>query len=194
MKRKLTIALLSLGLFAWAHAQEVGLKTNLPYLLTATPNVGVEFTVGIRSTLSISGSYNPFRLPVRERAAGQSYRPSLRHWSVKPEYKYWFCRSFERGYLGIQGLYAGFNVGGLSLLHSLREHRYEGHAYGVGISYGYQWAVGLRWGVEASVGAGYLRMAYDGYECPDCGKFTGRYVRDYFGPTEAAVSLVYFFR
>ncbi len=194
MKRKLFIMLFSIGLFAIAQAQHVGVKTNLPYLFTATPNAGVEFTIGSRSTLSISGSYNPFRLPMQKTTEGKTFRPGIRHWTVTPEYKYWFCRSFERGYLGIHALYTEFNAGGISLIRPLREYRYEGRAYGAGISYGYQWAIGRRWGLEASIGAGYLRMDYSSYECPDCGKFTGRYTRDYFGPTKATLSLIYFIR
>ncbi|MDC7180987.1 DUF3575 domain-containing protein, partial [Bacteroides cellulosilyticus] len=41
---------------------------------------------------------------------------------------------------------------------------------------------------------GYARMEYDKYRCAGCGERMGHYKRNYFGPTRAGVSLIYFIR
>ena len=62
---------------------------------------------------------------------------------------------------------------------------------GGGIAYGYQWLLGRRWSIEASLGVGYVRAGYDRYECPHCGEWQGDGKENYFGVTKAAVSLIY---
>ena len=57
--------------------------------------------------------------------------------------------------------------------------------------YGYQWLLGKRWSIEASIGVGYIRAHYDKYECPLCGEWLGSGNKDYLGVTKAAVSLIY---
>ena len=74
---------------------------------------------------------------------------------------------------------------------STQEHRYEGWATGIGISYGYTWILGKRWNLEANIGAGYIYTKYDKYECKTCGRFKGNQKKHYFGPTKAGISLIY---
>ena len=88
---------------------------------------------------------------------------------AQPEIRYWFCRRFEG-------------------------HFYRGNLYGGGISYGYHWAMGDRWGMEVTVGGGYAQLSYDKYLCRDCGERVGQFKRTYFGPTRAGISLIYFLR
>ena len=177
-----------------AFSQQLGVKTNLLYWATTTPNVGLEVRVSPRYTLSASFGYNAFNFPNRSSAGSSAVNPKLHHWVVKPEVKHWFCRSFERHYLGVHALYGHYNVGGLGFPKFLDGVRYKGWAAGGGLSYGYQWALGRRWGLEASVGAGYLYLRYDKYNCGACGRKLGRYRRHYFGPTEASVSIIYYIR
>lgn len=175
-------------------AQQVVVKTNTLYWATTTPNIGMEFRLSEKATLSVAGGYNPFNFKNQVRDDGTNLNPKIRHWLVTPEFKYWFCRSFERGYLGLHGIYGEYNIAGIPFVKALKDYRYQGNAYGGGVSWGYQWAVGERWGVETSLGAGYLRMNYKKYDCGDCGDFLGEYERDYLGPTKAAVSLIYFIK
>lgn len=175
------------------HAQTLSVRTNLLYLSTATPNLSVEGRLADRWTLGLSGSYNPFLFPRWEGKEGRVFNPKLIHWTVVPEVKYWFCRSFQRSHIGLHAIYASFNVGGIPFLEPLKETRYTGIAFGGGISYGYEWAIGGRWGLELSAGAGYLRLIYDKCDAYVCGHNQGTYVRDYIGPTKLALTLSYYF-
>ncbi len=174
-------------------AQQTGLRTNFLYWATTTPNGGVEWKLSSRYTLSASLGYNAFNLPSSGHTdEGVSMNPKIHHLAVMPELKYWFCRSFERDYVGLHAIWAQYNVGGLSFIPTFDEYRYSGWAAGAGASYGYQWPLGDRWGVEASVGLGYVYLRYDKSNCGNCGKKVGSYSRHWFGPTKAALSLIYY--
>lgn len=45
-----------------ANAQDIAAKTNLLYGSTTTPNLGLEFGLGQRTTLEFTGAYNPWTL------------------------------------------------------------------------------------------------------------------------------------
>ncbi len=65
------------------------------------------------------------------------------------------------------------------------------NAYGAGVSYGYRWNFNHRWGLEATIGAGYIYKDYEVFECRTCGDFIAREKKHYFGPTKIGLSLVY---
>lgn len=167
------------------HAQRVNLRTNLLLWGTTTPNAGVEFSLTRHFTLAVEGGYNAWKF---------RNAMKLNLYFAQPEFRYWFCRKFEGHFWGVHGLYAHFNVGRFPFISSMKDIIYRGDLYGGGISYGYHWVLNPRFSVEAVVGAGYLRMEYDKYRCFDCAERLGQYRRDYFGPTRAAVSLIYFIR
>lgn len=195
MKRFYILLLgLFISSFSYLYSQNVGIKTNALYLATTTPNLGLEFKLGKKFTLSTSLGYNPFQFSGKYTVQGDKTNPRLKHWLVSPELKYWFCRSFERSYIGIHGLYSDFNIGGIPFIKQIEFTRYKGRAYGGGIAYGYHWSLGNRWGLDLSLGVGYLRMEYDQFECVECGDHIGKYQRNYFGPTKAELSFVYFIR
>ena len=173
-----------------SHAQNVNVRTNLLYWCTTTPNVSAEWKLAEKLTLSGTFGYNAFDFP--NNASGVN--PKLHHWLVMPELKRWLCRSFERGYFGFHAFYMRFNAGGLEFPSFLSDYRYEGFGAGAGVSYGYQWALGKRWGIEASLGVGYVFLQYDKYELGSCGDNLGREQKHYALPTKAALSVVYYIR
>lgn len=75
-------------------------------------------------------------------------------------------------------------------LKNLKDRRYDGSAIGFGISYGYQWILSSRWGLEATLGIGYARFDYDIYSVEDGSKI-GENKKDYFGPSKGAISITY---
>ena len=75
-----------------------------------------------------------------------------------------------------------------------KEYRFEGYGYGGGISYGYNFFLGIRWSIEANLGIGYARLHYDKYKCQKCGEKVGTESRNYFGPTKAGISLIYYLK
>lgn len=169
-------------------AQRVGIKTNALYWAAGgTPNLSAEFGLGKRSTLEITGGYNPWTL-------NKETNKKMKHWLVMPEFRYWFCERFQGHFLGLHAGYTYYNIGGIRIPFQNRsssEHRYQGWATGIGISYGYTWIIGRRWNLEATLGLGYAYSDYDKYDCPHCGEFRGNEEKHYFGPTKTGISIIY---
>lgn len=175
-------------------AQQVSVRTNLLYWATGTPNAGVEVKLADRWSLGVHGGYNPFLYRSWQDEDGNTYNPKMIHWTVMPEAKFWFCKTFERSYLGLHGMYGEFNVGALRIIPKLKHERYWGNMFGVGLSYGYQLPLGKRGGVEFSIGAGWIRFNYNRCDAWVCGADLGSSHRDYFGPTKAAITFSYYLR
>lgn len=176
-----------------AYSQSnVAIKTNLLYGAGAfTPNLGMEIGIGTRTTLDISGGYNWFNLD-----GSKNNNKKLVHWIVQPELRYFLCERFNGHFFGAHALYSEYNIGGhdLPMLFGKgsEKFRHQGNAYGAGISYGYQLLLSKRWNVEFNIGAGYMRMTYDKYNCTNCGELKEKgATKNYFGPTKAGISIIY---
>lgn len=163
------------------------LKTNLLYAATLTPNLALEVGLGKKTSLEIGGGYNFY-----ESDNGKRWK----HWLVQPEFRYWLCERFNGTFLGVHALGGEYNFAKIDLPFSvfkgLKDNRYEGHFYGGGLVVGYQWILSKRWNLEVSVGGGYVRVHYDKYDCATCGSSVENDVKNYWGPTKAAVSLLLF--
>lgn len=194
MKLKFFIPLL-LGMlvsFNSVKAQDVAIKTNLLYDATATVNLGVEIGLAPKWTLDISGNLNAWNIDEDTK---------WRHWLAQPEARYWFCDRFSRHFIGIHALGGQFNFGGIdnnvrflgSDFSKLTDNRYQGWAVGAGVAYGYAFILGKHWNLELEVGVGYAYLDYDIFSCSGCGRNIGSGNHHYFGPTKAAVNLVYLF-
>lgn len=175
------------------QAQDVAVKTNLLYDATATINAGVEVAIAPRWTLDISGNFNGWN---------QSHQRRWKHWLVQPEARYWFCDPFAGHFLGMH-LHGGqYNVGGLNNSISflgtdfsgLSDYRYQGWFLGAGVAYGYSVILGRHWNMEFEIGIGYAYTRYDQFNCVGCGrKIKEDQDHHYFGPTKAAINLIYTF-
>lgn len=192
MNRFLILLLVAMaGIIPGSRAQKVAVKTNLFYgAYTYTPNLGMELGLGHKTTLSIGGGYNPWNLD-----GTYDDNKKLVHWLGEIEFRYWLCQRFTGHFFGIHVLGSQFNISGheLPLLFGSdsKKFRYEGYAVGGGITYGYQFILGKRWNLETSLGVGYARLNYDKYKCQKCGEKVGKEKKNYVGPTNAAVSLIY---
>jgi hypothetical protein len=171
--------------------QDVELKTNLLYLATSTPNIGVEWKMNRHYTASLMAAYNPFRFAQYADANGNTVNPKLHHWLASAETRYWFCESFLGWNVGINVFGGEYNAGGIRFIPALKERRYKGWATGAGLTVGYQFPLSMRWSLDFSAGLGYLYTRYNRYSCYACGDRQGQYKRNYLGPTKAAISLVY---
>ena len=188
MRKLLILLFLSCCSAGPAAAQRFGVKTNALHWATAgTLNAGLEAGLGKRTSLELTGDYNPWTLDRDENR-------KLKFWSVMPEFRYWLCERFNGHFFGLHSGYGEYNISGVRIPFqnkSTQEHRYEGWATGIGISYGYTWILGKRWNLEANIGAGYIYTKYDKYECKTCGRFKDNQKKHYFGPTKAGISLIY---
>lgn len=180
-------------LSATVRAQNVAIKSNLLYDATATVNAGVEVGLSSRWTLDLSGNYNGW---------SHSHDRKWKHWLVQPEARYWLCNRFAGHFFALHAHGGQFNVGhlknSLSLLGTdfslLSDNRFQGWFLGGGIGYGYALPLGRHWNAEFELGIGYAYTRYDRFECAGCGKKMEKdKSHHYFGPTKAAISLVYLF-
>ncbi|MCC8186472.1 MAG: DUF3575 domain-containing protein [Bacteroides sp.] len=190
MKKRVLFLLALLISGTWAmYGQKAAIKSNLIADFTTTFNLATEFGLGSKTTLDLYANYNPWTFD-----NGKKFK----HFLFQPEVRHWFCDKFNGHFVGLHGHVGVFNVGGVKMpfgmWNKLRDNRYEGNFYGGGVSYGYQWILGKHWNLEANIGVGYAYIRYDQYECGNCGEriAKGRSY-NYFGPTKAAISLMYVF-
>ncbi len=175
-----------------AHAQKTALKTNLLYDATATINAGIEVGLAPKWTLGVSGNLNDWNMH-----NGRKWK----HWLVQPEARYWFCDRFSGHFIAVHAHGGQYNWGGWkgwnafgSDLRKLKDSRYQGWFIGAGVAYGYAWALSRHWSMEGEIGIGYAYTEFDRFECEGCGKkIEEDKHHNYFGPTKAALSLIYVF-
>jgi len=188
MNRTLIIVCLMMFMPLGALAQTVGVKTNLLYLATTTPNLAFEIGLGNKFSLNLMGAYNPFEFSSSEKG-----KQKMSHFLGTLEGRYWFCQKFDGTFIGLQGIYTDYDVEDVPLIRKPRNHRYDGNGYGAGAVFGYHWAVGSRWGLELSAGAGVVFLKYTKYDRGEDAEAIGDFKTTYFGPTKLNLSFMYFF-
>lgn len=188
-KKALVLLLVLLLMSLTTYAQKASLKTNLLYGATATPNLAFEIGLSDKTSLELYGGYNPWEF---------SDNKKLKHYLIQPEFRWWFCETFNGTFVGVHLLGGEYNMAKIKLpfgmYKSLQDYRYEGYFYGGGISVGHQWILSKRWSIEATLGVGYIRTHFDKYPCEECGKKIKSDDKNYFGPTKAGISLIYYLR
>ena len=148
----------------------------------------------------------------------------LNHFVIEPEVRYWLCERFNGHSFGAHlimsglpkfgknvteaSIINGFDVAGRDVPPFLKangkpllfekEKRYTGAAIGAGASYNYHWMLAKKFGVEFSVGIGFLYMMYVKSDCDKCGEPDQTslgdpkiYSKTYFGPTKLGINLIY---
>lgn len=106
MKRLFLSIVILFVISSYSFSQSVGLKTNLVYWATTTPNLGLEFSFNRKVTIDIGVGYNPFVFKDNKK---------VQHWIVQPELRYWTCESFNGHFFGIHALIGEYNVGGVDV-------------------------------------------------------------------------------
>ena len=188
--------------FPTDYFPRIAIKTNLLYGATTTPNLGMEFFLNRFLTLDITAGWNPFV---------HTDNVKFAHWMVQPTLRFWITEPFNGHFVGLSGMYSNFNVSGLSQPYDwfgmfprlarggdpTRErstYRFRGDAFGASLQYGHQWILSPRWSIEASINVGWLRLHYQEWEGGWCGTYIGHARRDWLGPTNAGISLIYIIR
>lgn len=181
-----------LAISANASAQKVAVKTNLLYDAFASPNIGAELGVAPKWTVELSGNFNNWSIN----------NHLWKHWFVQPEVRYWLCERFGGHFFAAHAIAGEFNFGNISNSFSMlgsdfsgiTDKRYQGWGAGLGVGYGYSWILAKHWNVEAEIALGWIYTKYDVYPCRNCGrKIATDCSHNYFGPTKAAINLIYTF-
>lgn len=172
---------------------DVAIKSNILYDLTATISAGIEVGLAPRWSIDVSGNFNAWTMKNDRR---------WKHYLVQPEVRYWLCDRFMGHFLALH-LHGGqYNFGGIknsinflgTNLSNLTTHRYQGWLAGAGVGYGYAFVLGRHWNLEIEAGIGYAYTVFDEFECAGCGRKVNTDLNHhYFGPTKLAVNFVYLF-
>lgn len=175
-----------------ANGQVVAVKTNLLYDALLTPDLGIEVKPAPQWTVELTGNLNLWNVNERR----------WRQWSIQPEVRFWPCEAFSGHFLGLHLIGGQYNFGNLPFdfkflgtdFGQLRDYRLQGWMGGAGIAYGYSWILDAHWNMEAEIGVGWIYTRYDKYKCANCGKkLENQKPHNYFGPTKAALNLIYIF-
>ncbi len=167
------------------------MKTNLLYgIATLTPNLGVEFGLGRKTTLEVSGGWNPWNREGKINPDG-SGNMKLVHLYVMPEFRWWLCERFNGHFFGLHTVGAAYNISQytLPIIGFTKDYRYQGYAAGAGLSYGYQLMLSPVVNLEFTLGVGVWWLKYDRYDCVKCSRSYESFDRFCFAPTKAGISL-----
>lgn len=172
-----------------AEGAQVGLKTNLVWDATATPNLGLEVGLSPKTTLQLAYGFNNWSWFRDDK--------KMKHWLLVPEFRYWFCQRFVGHFIGVQALGGEFNAGAYQLplyrWDDLANNRLEGWMVGGGLMYGYHLPLSRHWNMETALGLGYIYFDYDEYPCTECGTIQGHGHWHYVGLTKLSLSFIYLF-
>lgn len=143
MKRHLLIYLfLLLGGMLQLKAQLFAVKTDLVLDAAMTPNLGFDLVVSERGTVgaTLFGNKNPW---------GQD----VSMLGLMPEYRFWLNgRPMTRMFVGAALLAVDYDI-------TWQNQIYDGNAFGLGATFGYDFLLGARWTLECygSFGAVYYQ-------------------------------------
>lgn len=166
-------------------SQDIALKSNVLYDLTRTFNIGGEIRCDNNHSLHVSVNYNPW---------DSEENKKMKHFLIQPEYRYWFNETFIGSFVGVQAHFAQFNFAGTTPFRTVKDNRYQGNMIGCGVTYGYQWLLSSFWSLEASLSVGYAHLEYDKYGPGKGDALIEKSHANYFGPTQAGISFIYFIR
>lgn len=176
------------------YPNELAIKTNLLYDAMRSINLAIEYRVGRKTTMEMSGAYNPWAL-------SDSTSEKTEHILLQQEFKFWVKERFVGHFFGAYTQASYFNlggdnwitsaVGGMSGVDKMNASRYDGWLVGAGFSYGYLWRIAKRWGLEATIGGGYAYVDYGKYDYGSTTTAGQKGTKHYFGATKAGLSLIF---
>lgn len=132
------ILILLVGHFVGMRAQTFAVNSNILMMSTQTYNLGAEITVGNHTTLGLSvfGNNKPY------------FHKDMRTIGVLPEFKYYFGgRPMYHHYVGLGLLAADYSI-------TWGNKKYDGTAWGGGMTFGYVVSLSKRWNLDFHAGVG----------------------------------------
>lgn len=163
--------------FPELSAQSYSVSTNIPALGTTTLNLEASMTLNRKWSLHLPVYYNPFVF---------NNNKKIQNIMTFPGVRYWLLESYVHAFAGVNGIASKYHF-------TWKDSRYEGTAFGAGVSIGYAWLLSPRWNLEVEGGVGLVKADYDKYPCQKCGKKTDEEKRWHAVPNKVTVSLVYLF-
>ena len=155
---------------------EFSLRANLLRWATLTPDLGVEWRICPSWGIAVNSSWTSWSWNDKDR------RYAL--WEVAPEVRYYMGEK-KAWYLGAMFKAGQFN-------YKLSETGKQGDLMGGGITAGYQLRLNKALALDFNLGLGYLNADYEKYEVINGVRVRrGNETKDWWGPTNAGVTLVW---
>ena len=178
-KKLLSVLFLLSGFFVPAGAQFYSVRTNMLGLATTNLNLEGSMTLNRKWSLHVPLQYNPFIL-------GDNRQ--FRNLTIAPGVRYWLLESYSNKFIGFHALASTYSIGNI-----WDKYRYEGDAFGAGISVGRAYPIARSWNIEWELGAALAWLRYDKYKCKECGAYIGKEYECRIIPSRIALNLVYLF-
>ena len=154
----------------------LSLRANLLRWATLTPDLGLEWRICPSWGIAVNGSWTSWSW------SGKDRRYAL--WEVAPEIRYYMGEK-KAWYLGAMFKTGQFN-------YKLSETGKQGDLMGGGITAGYQLRLNKVLALDFNLGLGYLNADFEKYEVIDDVRVRrGNETKDWFGPINAGVTLVW---
>jgi hypothetical protein len=188
--------LVALGFALLAGAQQANaqsIKTNMPFLLAGSPNIGFELTVSQQLTVNADVLWMPYMFKKKEEVFRVLQTSGDLRYYVRPKF-YYTHSMFDGFYLGPYVMWGQFNIGIATHENPLDDRRWKGWGLSAGMSLGYKFYLSRRFRLDLNLGIGYAHMQYDTYKL---GGEWAEYAESYkdtkwwIGPTKFGVHLVF---
>ena len=161
---------------AKATSYHFALRANLLRWATLTPDLGVEWRINRHVGIAVNGRYTSWTWNDSDR------RYAL--WEVNPEVRYYIGKE-KRGYIGAMYKVGQFN-------YKFSETGKQGDLMGGGITGGYQLKLNRALSLDFSLGVGCVHADYEKYTVIDGVRVRdGKETKNWWGPTQAGVTLVW---
>ena len=152
------------------------LRANLLRWATLTPDLGLEWRISPSWGIAVNGSWTSWTWSDKDR------RYAL--WEVAPEIRYYMGEK-KAWYLGAMFKAGQFN-------YKISETGKQGDLMGGAITTGYQLRLNKALTLDFNLGMGYLNADFEKYEVIDDVRVRrGNETKDWWGPTNAGVTLVW---
>lgn len=180
LKLLLLICVLAMS-FNQAKAQFYSLKTDAVGWATGTFNLEAGMTLSYQWSLHVPVYYNPWTFTDNKKIKNISFLPGVRFW-LKETYGSGF-------FFGGNAVISRFNFGGIFG----NKFRYDGVAFGGGLSAGYSIPIHKQWNLDFELGGAVVWSRWDKYPCVRCGARLKEDSGVRLIPDKLAVSIIYLF-
>jgi hypothetical protein len=155
------------------------IRANLLYWLVALPNIGIEYKPTENFGILVNGGWNHFTWNDEYSVVSAYF--------VQPEIRRYFGES-RRWFIGLEG-----HVGQFNIKLSKDKDGAQGDFYGGGFTGGYRLRLSRIFDMDFSLGLGYTNLKYEKYYRSN-GVFVvkeNNLKKDFFGPSQAGISLIW---
>lgn len=167
-----------------ARAQRFSIGMNgIDVAALGTINLEAGVAVAQNWSLHAGGEMNPWTW----RAGDKDTQFQARQYSAWGGVRWWPWHVYSGWWVGIDGRYTVYNIGGI-----ISRDTQEGRAYGGGLYGGYDIMLSPHWNLDFGFGAFGGWTQYTSYSCPKCGVITDEGAKVFVVP-DARVAIQFIF-